>query len=493
MLDPVFTFFRQLAQSARVADGLDVLLVAAFLYALLTGVRRGTRPGTTWRLSVVLVAFAAVYLLAGAFSMYLVERLLGVLFGIFVVAAVVLFQSEIRRMIDRIGAFSFQRPTAGGRDDATLDTITEAAGQLAEERIGALMAIRGRDSWDGVTQGGMALDGQVSLPLLESIFHEDTDGHDGAVLIEKDRATRFGVHLPLAANLPESSRAGGTRHAAALGLAEQSDAFVIVVSEERGTISVAEGGQLVEVDTAGDLRERLGRFWREHYDPTQQERWWSKASVRTALLSLLMASFFWLAFAYSPGSTQRTLTLPVTFSNVGPTWMLDDLDPQEVRVTLTGSERAFQLADPSELSVTFPRSELEKGANQLYINENDLNLPSGLRLQEARPPDVQVMVQRLREARLPVRVQLAGGPGTLPDSLRLRADPDSVDALVPREGEIPPEIVTEAVVFDSLRAASAPVPAELLPPESTRLTEGAPRNVQVRLAPADSASAPSDN
>jgi uncharacterized protein (TIGR00159 family) len=483
VLDAVTSFFRQLARSVRVADGLDVLLVAAFLYALLTAVRRGTRPGTTWRLSVVLAAFAAVYLLAGAFSMYLVERLLGVLFGVFVVAAVVLFQSEIRRVIDRIGAVSFGASTAagGGPGSATLDTITEAARQLAKERVGALMAVRGHDSWDGVTQGGMALDGRLSLPLLKSIFHEDTDGHDGAVLIERKRATRFGVHLPLAANLPESSRAGGTRHAAALGLAEQSDAFVIVVSEERGTISVAEGGTLEELDSPGALRERLGRFWEAHYEPAEQERWWSQASARTALLSVLLASLIWLALAYDPGSSYRTFDVPVAFRNVEPAWLIEEPDTSRISIALSGSERAFQLADPAELSVSFPFSDLEAGRNHLRVTADNLNLPSGLRLEEARPQTVHVDAWPLRSIRLPVRIQTSG---PVPDSLRLRATPDSTELLVRRDGEnVPEALPTESVAPDSLRAAPAQV--ALLAPEGTRLPEGTPRNVQVRTVPVE--------
>ncbi|PSQ82706.1 MAG: hypothetical protein BRD44_07255 [Bacteroidetes bacterium QS_7_67_15] len=481
MLDAAATFFRRLAQSVRVADVLDVLLVAAFLYAFLTWMRRDTRPGTTWRLAVVGVFFGAVYLLAEAFSMFLVEQLLGALFIAFLVASVVLFQAEIRRMIDRVGSLSFLTPAAGSRDHQTVDLITEAAGHFAKHHTGALMAVRGRDSWEGVTQGGLELDGRLSLPLLESIFHEDTDGHDGAVLIENDRAVRFGTHLPLAVDLPESSRAGGTRHTAALGLAEQSDAFVIVVSEEHGTISVAEGGRLTEMDSIGALRERLGRFWKTHYSSeAQKQRWWSRANVQTACLSLLLACLLWLTFAYEPGSTQRTMTVPVAFRNVEPDWMIGEPQPAEVTVTLSGSERAFRLVEPSELSVSFPLSELKEGANQLLISQRNLDLPGGLELQTARPPNVNVMARRLRSVRLPVRAQ-SNSP--LPDSLRLRTDPDSVDLMVPRKGDVPvPEdIRVEAVTLDSLRAAEGAVQAKLLTPEDTRLPEKTSRSVQVRL------------
>lgn len=479
MPESVGRFFRQLAQSIRFADVLDVLLVAAFLYALLTWVRRDTRPGTSWRLAVVLVFFAAVYLMAGAFSMYLVGRLLGALFVAFLLAAVVLFQSEIRRMIDRIGALSFQKSAAPSRGEQTLDLLTEAAGHMARERVGALMVVRGRDAWEGTTQGGILLEGCLSLPLLYSIFDERTPGHDGAVLIEEDRIVRFGTHLPLASELPEASRSGGTRHAAALGLAEQCDAFVIVVSEERGVVSVAERGRLTEMDSAGALRERLGRFWAEHYTASADEQsWWHTKNVRTALLALLMASFLWLAFAYEPGSTYRTLDLPVVFRNVEPTWMIGEPEPEAVSVGLSGSERSFRLLDRPELAVSFPFSELKEGQNRLPITEDNLDLPGGLHLEEARPQTIAVEAQRLREIRTRVDVDFSG---TLPDSLRLRVIPDTVALMVPRDSPTPiAAIPTSSISFDSLRD-TGPLQVELLPPEDTRLPEEERRSVEVRL------------
>ena len=174
------------------------------------------------------------------------------------------------------------------------------------------------------------------------------------------------------------------------------------------------------------------------------------------------------------------MKLPVAFRNVEPTWMIGEPRPAEVNVTLSGSERAFRLVEASELSVSFPLRELEKGTNQLLISESNLDLPGGLNLQAARPPNVNVMAQRLRSVRLPVRAQSAS---PLPDSLRLRTDPDSVDLMVPRKGDVPvPEdIRVEAVTLDSLRAAEGAVQAKLLTPEDTRLPEKTSRSVQVRL------------
>src|SRR5919106_5454924 len=136
-------------------------------------------------------------------------------------------------MLDR----AFTGPAPDRPQSPLVDTLTEATAHMASLKTGALIAIRGREPWASQIHGGIELGGAVSAPLLYSIFNPDTPGHDGAVLIEDDRLTRFAAHLPLAEELPEVSRYGGTRHAAAVGLSQECDALVIVVSEERGTIS----------------------------------------------------------------------------------------------------------------------------------------------------------------------------------------------------------------------------------------------------------------
>ena len=179
-----------------------------------------------------------------------------------------LFQADLLRLLDQIGSWSlYRRPRDGGDAPEVTDTLTETVAHLADQHTGALIAIRGHQPWERLLRGGIRLDGRLSQPLLVSIFDDSTPGHDGVVLLEGDRVTRFAVHLPLTENLPEASRFGGTRHAAALGLAEQCDALVIVVSEERGTISVAEGEHITELATASELKERLTHFWQRHYGP----------------------------------------------------------------------------------------------------------------------------------------------------------------------------------------------------------------------------------
>jgi uncharacterized protein (TIGR00159 family) len=482
MIESFRRWIGPLAETVRFADLLDVALVGAFLFALLTWLQQDARSGTSRRFGAALALFAAVHLLTNAFSMYLIRQLLEVLVIVFLVAMVVVFQSEIRRLLDRIGSWSFSQPSTPSRSDELIDDLTESAAELAGNHTGALIALRGSENWDSQLQGGVPLEGRVSLPLLRSIFHEKTPGHDGALLLENGRITKFGVHLPLASQIPPSSEYGGTRHAAALGLAEQTDALVIVVSEEQGAVSVAERGDIAKMETPSDLKSRLRRFWKTHYerDETQRSRWWSQRTVRTAVVALVLACLSWFAFAYRPATTYRPFIVPIEFRNKGKQWSIEGPNVTEARVSLSGSERALRALDPAGLIASFNLDQLHPGVNEFILTEENLDLPSGVNLDQAEPRTIEVVAHRLQAKRLAVHVPTAGAP---PDSLRLvglSPDPDSVEVLVLGGDHAPSRISTEKLDLSGVRSSSTST-LKLVPPDDMRLPESTPGEVKVQV------------
>jgi diadenylate cyclase len=144
---------------------------------------------------------------------------------------------------------------------------------MAMRKLGALIVRPGQPVIDGLLQGGVVLDGQVSTPLLLSIFNASSPGHSGAIIIEGDRVRKFGVHLPLAERFERYSELG-KRHRAALGLAERSDALVVAESEERGTISVASGGELRRLMQCEALREDLESVLKQRYQDDPKRPWY---------------------------------------------------------------------------------------------------------------------------------------------------------------------------------------------------------------------------
>jgi diadenylate cyclase len=461
-------FFSQLSLIVRIADIIDVLLVAIFLFIIISWLRQSSSRSAPRRVVVVGLPLVIVYFLADTYDLVLVESLVQVLIYVLLLALVVVFQSDLRRLLDRIGALGFRRPRPISEDSETVNNIAAAAGKLASTRTGALIAIRGSEPWDSHVQGGIELGGVVSRPLLYSIFAPDTPGHDGAVLVEGDRVTAFGVHLPLSSRPPAVSHAGGTRHAAALGLSEECDAMVIVVSEESGTISVARDGELTPVASARELRSRIDEFWDEHYrgKPSVGRQTWARRRLENAVASLLLAIGAWFLFVYNTATVQRSFVVPVAFRNVPQEWVLDTERVPDVRVVLSGPETTFRTLNPADLVITFDLPDPVPGDNELAIRDQNLAVPSDLTLSDVDPPSVSVLARRYVGLDLPVVVRTVG---ELPDSLALVAQERSVTVFVPEGTSSPPDRVPTQAIDLSRVTTESDITVPLLLPTGARL------------------------
>src|SRR5262249_4074435 len=224
---------------------------------------------------------------------------------------------------------------------------------LAKEHVGALMVIRGNDPLERHITGVMPLDGKLSGTLLKSSFDPHSPGHDGAVLVEQDSITRFAAHLPLSKNLTQLTNVG-TRHSAALGLAELTDALCIVVSEERGTISFARDGKLREVENLQQLGAVIDSFLRAKFPSSRQsnlslqffrENWIAKA------ISLSLAIGFWYIFVPGSKTVQVSYRIPVSVENLPADLRVENIEPPMVNATFSGPRRAFYLFDARRIRV----------------------------------------------------------------------------------------------------------------------------------------------
>jgi diadenylate cyclase len=186
---------------------------------------------------------AGLYWASALFNLQTVNWLLRTFLPILGFGIIVVFQSEIRKGLAHIGRAPFLGGAARRRQEEVVDEIVLAATSLASERTGAILALEREMGLRSYVETGIALDAVVTYDLLVSIFHPATPLHDGAVIIQGNRVAAAACFLPLTVN-PELSRTLGSRHRAAIGLSEDTDAVAIVVSEESGTISVVEGGQI---------------------------------------------------------------------------------------------------------------------------------------------------------------------------------------------------------------------------------------------------------
>lgn len=287
--------FEELSRNFRIADLLDIGIISFCIYSAIAWFRH-----TTSRSVVIgVLLLTGVFLLARTFDLYLTVLLFQAFFAVFLVALVVVFQEEIRRAFERIALWGTFRDRRRFAALPGIDALLEGISTMATGRTGVLIVIRGREPLDRHVEGGIPLYGRVSKPLLYSIFDPHSPGHDGAVLIEGDRLTKFGAHLPLSKNLDQIG-ALGTRHAAALGMSECSDAFVIAVSEERGTIHVAQDGRIALIRSVAEMKDRLERFYAERVRQEMKSGFQRsfRQNARTKLFSVLLACLAWYLIAY---------------------------------------------------------------------------------------------------------------------------------------------------------------------------------------------------
>ncbi len=233
-------------------DAVDILIVAYLIYRVLL-LLRGTRAV---RVALGLLLVFAVYSVARWLGLQTLDWLLSAIFGYIVFAIIVLFQSELRRVLAMLGQTQIFRGLRAETPKDTIDDIVAASTAMAAERRGALIVFERGVGLRNYVDQGIRLDAVISYDLLFSIFHTDLPLHDGAVIIQGDRIAAASCFLPLTTN-PRLSRELGSRHRAAIGISEETDALALIVSEETGTISIAMDGQLTRRLDAATLRRRL--------------------------------------------------------------------------------------------------------------------------------------------------------------------------------------------------------------------------------------------
>ena len=235
---------------------IEIALLAVLIYPVLVFLHGTRGAGIVRGVTAVLVIVAALAVgLAGSLKLPVLDWIITNVLGYLVIALIVIFQPELRSVLVRVGQSPVFTSFVKERWDVT-DQIAKAVMALARERTGALVAIQRSVGLKTYTEGGVRLDAAVSTELLMSVFKKGSPLHDGAVIIRGDRVVAAACLFPLSEN-PNLDTSLGTRHRAAVGLAEESDAVAIVVSEETGDVSIAQDGSLTRKVDAKTLAKLL--------------------------------------------------------------------------------------------------------------------------------------------------------------------------------------------------------------------------------------------
>jgi len=376
---------------------IDIAVVTLVIYAFLIAIKRTRRSGLIF---VGILIVGIIYIGARKMNLVLTVALLQGFFAIIVVVLVVIFQEDLRYFFERVGLWWRERSLPRYKRHASrlprseVEILARTLGDLARARIGALVVVRGHDMIARHLEGGTEVEGHLSEPLLKSIFDPHSLGHDGAVIIEGDRVDRLGVHLPLSKDLDKLPRSG-TRHAAALGLSERSDALCIVVSEERGTISFARRGNIRVVADVGEVATALETFYDE-ITPRTELRVWREIyhhNLREKLAALGLSVALWMIVVHRSQVVQRSFEIPVQYGLLGTNLVVASMQPTNITVSFSASRQEFDSLRPGEIKLVLQLWDARKGRRQFRITSTELSYPPTLDIEDIEPRKVTLDIE----------------------------------------------------------------------------------------------------
>ena len=401
--------------------------------------------------------------------------------GITAVAAliiIIVFRNEIRNVLQaknlKAILWSFPHKTL----HTPIEIIVESVNALSRQHSGALIVIPGKENLQDVIQGGIPWRGLVSKEMIMSIFWHDNPVHDGAAIIQGDRVSEVGVILPLSHrnDLPSHY---GTRHRAALGLAETTDALIIVVSEETGNVVVAKNSDIIAIPDNAELvrilQERVG-VAKEEKGYLRKEK--LEISI-AALVSVLFITGMW--FSFSRGmDTLITLEIPVEYTKRDTVMEIVDTSINAVRLDLGGSGTLIKSIRPEQVQVRLDLSNAVVGRNTFSITRENITLPPGVFLKKVTPSVVEAILDENVKKELPVQVDWIG---KLPEHLMLsdiKIYPDKIEITGGKLilGNIS-TIYTEKVRLDNIKETGSTMVNLALNPASLKIATGSKDKIKV--------------
>lgn len=376
--------------SVRWQGAIDFMVLAVALYFLLLWAKE-TRA---LRLAFTIIGLHAAALVARYFDLVVTSWVLdGICLGALALLVIV-FQSELRHALMRLD--SMLRLGLQSRDSTpqAYQEIADAMFALAERRIGALVVIPQRDSIEEMVRGGMAFGGEISKPILESIFQKTSPLHDGAAVVGPKSILQVGAVLP-STEREQVPVEFGTRHRAGMGLAERCDALVIVVSEERGSVTLMRARHILAVKNAAALvkllehtraNERLG--WRERLRSLVMTHVKFKASAAA------LAAVIWGVSAIGPRATVKVVNVPLEFRNVPAGMAIEKQSANRLEVQLRGSPWLMDSMVGDGLRARFSLANSREGAVVLRVAAADINIPPGVVVEHVSPASLNIRLVR---------------------------------------------------------------------------------------------------
>ena len=362
----------------------DLVALSAAIYLALSWARRAR----ALRIVLLLLALHAGSLLARHFEIIITAWLLEGAAIIALVVLVLAFQAEVRYAVMRLES-GLRRGRRPPPSKASV-VIAGTAFALAAARVGSLIVIARKDTITELLNDGVPLGANISGELLQAIFQKDSALHDGAVVIEGLSITRAGVYLPLT-NRRDLPSWYGTRHRAAIGLAERCDASVVLASEERGEVMLVESRNIQHMTTSAELADALEENQgRVEQGIENRLRRLLVFNLRYKLAALGLAGTIWAMSFLLVGTAVRTLSMPVEFSNVPDGLEISSYSTDHLEVQLRGNTWVMDSISNSRPLVHLDLGGAKPGTELIRIGSSDISLPPGVAVASITPPRIVV-------------------------------------------------------------------------------------------------------
>jgi len=460
----MFKHILEFSQGIGLMDVIDIGIIATFFYMSLVWFEKARARF----ILIGIIILGSIYVIARFLGLYLTTMVLQAFFAIFLIIIVVIFQDELRHIFERIAIWGIgskrQRKFLFSQD---IEILSNALANLSRKEIGALVVIKGSDPLERHIEGGIPLDGMLSQILLESIFDPHAPSHDGAVVVDMGRITKFGCYLPLSMNIKEIGHLG-TRHAAALGLAERSDALCILVSEEQGTISVAEGEKIGQISDVTKLNAILEDFYRQRFPKEKRINLFGFLTNNYVekIIAVILACGLWLVFGHRQEIVRRDFVIPVEYRNLASDMIISEPKPKEVNISLNGSEREFNLVDSKALKLSLDMVNAKEGESDFLLTKDLIRYPASLSLINMEPNKISLKVYKMIYLNVPVKLETKGSSSNGVTIKGMKVEPKELTIIIPstnKSNKI--TIATEAVDLKNINKTTTLFPKLITPPD----------------------------
>jgi uncharacterized protein (TIGR00159 family) len=430
---------------------LDIAIITTILFFLYrTLVRLGT-----WKIVVGILAAFLVIALASILNLEGITWIFQNVSNVAVIALIVIFQPELRKVFEKV--VSLQKKKTVSVDDGLIDMVALSLWELARQKIGAIIVYPGREPIREKLSGGHNMAAEPSTPLIMSIFDPHSPGHDGAMVIEDNKLTSFGVRLPISqtSRLPDDY---GTRHHAAMGLAEQTDSLILVVSEERGVVSAFKDRTMKLLGSAAEI----GMAIRDHSNRSglldmELLNLLHRRTLIPVGVSLAIAVVFWSTLVtVNRQVVEKTFPMMLKYIPPSESLILIDEKAEQIRVHLAGPKSEIDSFLMSQPTATVDLSSMVKGKQTILITGENLHLSSKLSFLGSEPAQIEVNLADIITKTIPIVPQLVG---SLPANLKLKrvqVIPNEVAVMMPspKRGEKALSVATTPVYLNSIQGDS---------------------------------------